>query len=37
MATRLTATESYEWFELDTACEFQRFSADTIFCCKVTV
>jgi hypothetical protein len=37
MATRLTTSESYEWFELNTAYEVQRFSADTILCCKVTV
>jgi hypothetical protein len=37
MATRLTATETYERFELNTAGEFQRVSADTILCCKVTV
>jgi hypothetical protein len=37
MATRRTAAESYEHFERNTASEFQRFSADTIFCCKATV
>ena len=31
------ATETYERFELNKAREFQRFSRDTILCCKVTV